>query len=80
MIECAQNVMAISMPQGMDWIWILLIVLVIFGGRKLPDLARNLGKGMSEFKKGLNEAQNTKDDIVNDIKKSATDDDSKKTV
>ncbi len=72
--------MAISMPQGMDWIWILLIVLVIFGGRKLPDLARNLGKGMSEFKKGLNEAQNTKDDIVNDIKKSATDDDSKKTV
>ncbi len=80
MIECAQNVMAISMPQGMDWVWILLIVLVIFGGRKLPDLARNLGKGMSEFKKGLNEAQNTKDDIVNDIKKSATDDDSKKTV
>jgi sec-independent protein translocase protein TatA len=68
------------MPQGMDWIWILLIVLVIFGGRKLPDLAKNLGKGLSEFKKGLNEAQTTKDDIVDDIKKSATDDDSKKTV
>jgi sec-independent protein translocase protein TatA len=80
MIECAQNVMAISMPQGMDWIWILLIVLVIFGGRKLPDLAKNLGKGLSEFKKGLNEAQNTKDDIANDVKKSVTDDDSKKTV
>ena len=80
MIECAQNVMAISMPQGLDWVWILLIVLVIFGGRKLPDLARNLGKGMSEFKKGLKEAENTKDDVVNDIKKAATDDDSKKTV
>jgi len=84
MIECAQNVMAISMPQGLDWIWILLIVLVIFGGRKLPDLARNLGKGMSEFKKGLNDVQNdvqnTKDDIVNEIKKAPTNDDSKKTV
>jgi sec-independent protein translocase protein TatA len=80
MIECAQNVMAISMPQGMDWVWILLIVLVIFGGRKLPDLARNLGKGMSEFKKGLSDVQNTKDDIVNDIKKAPPDDDSKKTV
>jgi sec-independent protein translocase protein TatA len=76
--------MAVSMPQGLDWVWILLIVLVIFGGKKLPDLARNLGKGMSEFKKGLNEVQNevqnTKDDIVNEIKKAPTDDDSKKTV
>ena len=84
MIEYAQNVMAISMPQGLDWVWILLIVLVIFGGKKLPDLARNLGKGMSEFKKGLNEVQNevqnTKDDIVNEIKKAPTNDDSKKTV
>jgi sec-independent protein translocase protein TatA len=76
--------MAISMPQGLDWVWILLIVLVIFGGKKLPDLAKNLGRGMSEFKKGLNEVQNevqnTKDDIVNEIKKAPTNDDSKKTV
>ena len=84
MTECMQNVMAIQMPQGLDWVWILLIVLVIFGGKKLPDLARNLGKGMSEFKKGLNEVQNevqnTKDEIVNEIKKAPTNDDSKKTV
>ena len=76
--------MAISMPQGLDWVWILLIVLVIFGGKKLPDLAKNLGKGLSEFKKGLNDVQsdvqNTKDDIVNEIKKAPTNDDSKKTV
>jgi len=76
--------MAIQMPQGLDWVWILLIVLVIFGGKKLPDLAKNLGKGLSEFKKGLNDVQNdvqnTKDDIVNEIKKAPTNDDSKKTV
>ena len=84
MTEYMQNVMAVSMPQGLDWVWILLIVLVIFGGKKLPDLAKNLGKGLSEFKKGLNDVQsdvqNTKDDIVNEIKKTPTNDDSKKTV
>jgi sec-independent protein translocase protein TatA len=84
MTEYLLNVMAVQMPQGLDWVWILLIVLVIFGGKKLPDLAKNLGKGLSEFKKGLNEVQSdvqsTKDDIVNEIKKTPTNDDSKKTV
>jgi sec-independent protein translocase protein TatA len=69
MIEYVQNIMAISMPQGLDWVWILLIVLVIFGGRKLPDLARNLGKGLSQFKKGLSDVEDTKNEIVNEIKK-----------
>ena len=32
---------------------ILLIVLVLFGGSKLPDLAKSLGKSMKEFKKGI---------------------------
>ncbi len=32
---------------------ILVIVLVLFGGSKLPDLAKSLGKSMSEFKKGV---------------------------
>jgi sec-independent protein translocase protein TatA len=63
------NITAIAMPQGMDWVWILLIVLVIFGGRKLPDLARNIGKGLSQFKKGLSEAEETKDEIVNEVSK-----------
>jgi|SRR6266850_3940713 len=32
---------------------ILVIVLVLFGGKKLPDLAKSLGKSMKEFKKGI---------------------------
>jgi sec-independent protein translocase protein TatA len=34
---------------------IALVVLVLFGGAKLPELARSLGKAKSEFKKGLEE-------------------------
>jgi sec-independent protein translocase protein TatA len=34
---------------------ILVIVLVLFGGSKLPDIARSLGRSMNEFKKGLQE-------------------------
>uniref|UniRef100_A0A7C4TFJ7 Sec-independent protein translocase protein TatA n=1 Tax=candidate division WOR-3 bacterium TaxID=2052148 RepID=A0A7C4TFJ7_UNCW3 len=38
---------------------ILLIILLLFGARKIPELARSLGKGVSEFKKGLHEIENS---------------------
>jgi sec-independent protein translocase protein TatA len=41
---------------GWEWIVILLIILVLFGSR-LPKVARSLGSGISEFKKGLNEGE-----------------------
>jgi sec-independent protein translocase protein TatA len=34
---------------------ILLIALLLFGAKKIPDLARGLGKGIKEFRKGLSE-------------------------
>jgi len=43
---------------------ILVIVLVLFGGSKLPEIARSLGKSMNEFKKGINEGASEKDDDV----------------
>jgi sec-independent protein translocase protein TatA len=36
---------------------ILVIVLVLFGASRLPELARSLGSSVKEFKKGVNEAQ-----------------------
>jgi sec-independent protein translocase protein TatA len=43
------------MPGGPEWIIILLVILVIFGGSQLPKLARGLGSAQREFKKGLEE-------------------------
>ena len=36
-----------------EGVLILVVVLLLFGGRKLPELARGLGKGLREFKQGL---------------------------
>ena len=44
---------------------ILLIFLVLFGASKIPQLARGLGKGITEFKKGLKDEE--KDDAMNEI-------------
>ena len=69
MNEYIGNFVALQMPQGMDWLWILLIALLVFGGSRLPQLARSLGKSMSEFKKGLREAEETKDEVEGEVKK-----------
>lgn len=36
---------------GWELIVILFVILILFGGKKLPEFARNLGKGLHEFKK-----------------------------
>ena len=49
------------MPSGPEWIIVLVVVLVIFGGSQLPKLARNLGKAQKEFKDGLAEGEKRSD-------------------
>jgi len=45
-----------------EWILIALIIIVLFGGKKIPELARGLGKGIREFKSAKNQI---KDEIEN---------------
>lgn len=42
---------------GQELILILLIILLLFGAQKLPELAKGLGKGIKEFKKAQNEIE-----------------------
>ena len=39
-----------SMPGRAEWIIIIIAVLILFGGKKIPELMRGLGKGVREFK------------------------------
>jgi sec-independent protein translocase protein TatA len=45
----------INNPNG--WIIILVIVLVLFGGSRIPEMMRGLGTGVKEFKKGIKEEE-----------------------
>ena len=50
---------------------IALIVLLFFGGKKIPELMRGLGKGVKSFKEGMNEVTDLKEEVEKDEKKDA---------
>jgi sec-independent protein translocase protein TatA len=54
----------LGMPGGGEWIVIVLAILLLFGGRKIPELMKGLGQGMKEFKKARNEASEDRDKPV----------------
>ena len=66
------------MPLAMIGMWeviiIALVFLLLFGGKKIPELMKGLGKGVKSFKHGMNEVESE----VNDIKKDIESDTSEK--
>lgn len=42
-------ILLLSMPGESEWLLILLVILLFFGGKKIPDLMRGIGKGVREF-------------------------------
>jgi sec-independent protein translocase protein TatA len=53
-------VLLLSMPGGSEWILILLVILLFFGGKKIPDLMRGIGRGVREF-------NDAKENVKNEI-------------
>ena len=49
---------------------ILLVIILIFGGKKIPELARGFGKGLREFKKTTREIKDEVDTVREDVKRS----------
>lgn len=57
-MEILANILLFGMPGGPEWLIIILFVIIFFGAKKIPELARGLGKGIREFKdatKGVKE-------------------------
>ena len=61
----------IGMPGGSEWILILLAVLLFFGGKKIPELMRGLGKGIREF-------NDAKDNVKRELEEGINEKDTKK--
>jgi sec-independent protein translocase protein TatA len=62
------NTFAMVMPGPTEWVVILMIVLVMFGAKKLPELAKSLGQGMNEFRKARQEFDKELQVVTQDIK------------
>jgi len=41
--------LAFGLPQGSEWFWIVLVIILLFGAKKLPELARSIGRSLGEF-------------------------------
>lgn len=65
------NTLAIlGLPGGSEWIVILIVALLVFG-RRLPEVARSVGKSITEFKKGIKESETDIKNAIDDADKTA---------
>lgn len=73
------SLFAVILPLGVigpwQWVIIALVILLLFGGKKIPELMHGLGKGMKSFKAGMKDAEKDIQEIKAEIVK---DDDEKK--
>ena len=61
------------LPLGIVGPWevviIALVILLLFGGKKIPELMRGLGKGVKSFKDGIKDVEKEIEDVDSEIKK-----------
>jgi len=51
------NTLLIGMPGGWEWMIILVVILLLFGGSRLPQLAKALGQSKRAFREGIDEGE-----------------------
>ena len=73
------NTLALGLPVGSEWIIILLVILLLFGGSKIPQLMRGIGKGVGEFQSGLKHSKKMLDDAIEEAATEADETEAKKT-
>jgi sec-independent protein translocase protein TatA len=60
------NVMIASFLGGWEWLIVILAVLILFGAKRIPELAKGLGSGIKEFKKAAREVTDEVQNAGND--------------
>lgn len=55
----------LSMPSGGEWLLVLLAVILLFGGKKIPELMRGIGQGVREFNDAKKSVKNHIEDGMN---------------
>jgi len=58
--------LAVGMPGPFEVALILFVILLLFGAKRLPDLARSMGRSLTEFKRGKHEGLSDIDDASKD--------------
>lgn len=61
-ISSLKPILLLSMPGGSEWIFIVIIALLLFGGKKIPELMRGLGRGIREFNDAKSNVRNEIED------------------
>lgn len=61
-IMITYSIFLIGMPSGAEWLLVILALLLLFGGRKIPELMRGIGQGIREF-------QDAKGNVKKEIEK-----------
>lgn len=70
-VTSLNSIFLLSMPGGSEWILIILVVLLMFGGKKIPELMRGVGRGIREF-------NDAKSNVKNEIEEGMKDKDPNK--
>lgn len=60
------HILLFGMPGGSEWILIFIVVLLLFGGKKIPELMRGLGSGIREFNNAKNDVKDKIRDGMNE--------------